>query len=186
MDLLQCEVESFEEDETQETKFKRVLAIAIISLGLFFDFDSYTDHLRDLAILGGYVEPKKKGKDGSQFFTTYSRTASWFNDPESVYDLAKIEPVAMTEYAVRLANNPTVHVMQIDEGENYMYGGNCEFYQNTQEFVLNERPGRTHHSYIKGENVIDKINHYLLNAVKEPNLKVFQLPTFVQEADLSL
>ena len=49
--------------------------------------------------------------------------------------------------------------------------------------VMNERGGRTHHSYVRGKGVIVKLNDAFLNAKKEPNRTVFQLPNFMVEAD---
>ena len=49
--------------------------------------------------------------------------------------------------------------------------------------VLNERGGRTHHSYVRGGNVIVKFNDSLMQAKKEPYRKVFQVPNFMVEAD---
>ena len=53
----------------------------------------------------------------------------------------------------------------------------------THEMVLNERPGRTHHCYVKGQGVIGKLNNCLVHAIKEPTRHVFQLPNFMLEAE---
>ena len=54
------------------------------------------------------------------------------------------------------------------------------------EIFLKERPGRLHHSYIKMQGAIVKINERLLDSKKEPNRNVFQLQNFMAEADVSL
>ena len=72
----------------------------------------------------------------------------------------------MTEYVVRLANDRAVHSIQIDDGKGWRPAGG-DF--RAHELVLNERPGRTHQSYVRGVGAIKKIYNSLLFSKKEPD-----------------
>ena len=95
MDLLQCEIESFKEDETQT---KHILALALISVSWFFNSKEIN---KTQAKQWGYVAPTKKSKDGSRFFPQYAlTTAGTGRFDANGTEIFKKEAVAMTEYAV--------------------------------------------------------------------------------------
>ena len=78
--------------------------------------------------------------------------------------------------------------MQIDDSE--AHSGNFadlpvddDEYDQANRLILNERPGRLHHSYVKGALVINKINEGVINAKKEPYRNRFQFPNFFAESD---
>ena len=78
----------------------------------------------------------------------------------------------MTEYAVRLANDSNVHSIQLDDGLDVMIP-NSEYFKTANEITLDERLGRMHHSYVRGDGVIKKMNDCLVYAMEEPNRNVF-------------
>ena len=89
----------------------------------------------------------------------------------------------MTEYTVRIANNKNVHAIQIDEGIYDTIPNDVENFQYGNELCLNERPGRKHHSYVRGTESISKIYNCLVNAMKEPDRVTFQIPNFMVETE---
>ena len=112
--MLQCNVEEFSKGQAEDTE--HVLAIAIVTIGETFKFDTTNEVDQQKAVRAGYTKPTKSTVDESELLPQYILTAidSGVLDSELQKEVAK-EPLALTEYCCRLATDNKVHVIQFDE-----------------------------------------------------------------------
>ena len=67
LDLLQCTVDEFSEGQLDDASTQHALAIAIITIGRAFNFETARELDKQHAMLGGYVQPGTSTLDGSEF-----------------------------------------------------------------------------------------------------------------------
>lgn len=120
LDLMQCAADSFEQEkESGKKEMHDILAFAIVSIGYGVNLDDPDLDREFIARRLRVEKPAKSVADGSEGHGKMPLT-SWkhkYRD-EVYYDEVEEtinEPIAISDFATRLATGSSTHVIQIDD-----------------------------------------------------------------------
>ena len=155
LDLLQGRVDKFEHKKrTGKINPNAILAIAIVTIGRGFNIEN---NERQIQKARSHNVPKQMmlADDGSSFCNQYILTGVESSEADDLGYIELIkEPIAMTEYATRLASGRSTHVFQID---NVIEDEPSHWKQTFAELKLTERPGRARHTFMRDKNIVTKL-----------------------------